>query len=279
MQPGQPSRTARAAATHRAVHQILEQGRIFADPLALRILGEDGDALAREADDVPLRRGMRLFIAARTRFAEDALARAIGQGVSQLVVLGAGLDTYAYRSAPARGLRIFEVDHPATQAWKRQRLAEVAIAVPPALTFAPVDFERETLPDGLLAAGFDPQQRSFFTWLGVVPYLTEPAIFTTLAYIAGLPGGAQAVFDYANPPGSLAPQARAAMDLRAARVAKLGEAWVSYFDAAELDARLRASGFTQIEDLGPAQIAARYFPEWVDGAAEKGGHIVRAATF
>ena len=279
MQPGQPSRTARAAATHRAVHQILEQGRIFADPLALRILGEDGEALAREADGVPLRRGMRLFIAARTRFAEDALARAIGQGVSQLVVLGAGLDTYAYRSAPARGLRIFEVDHPETQAWKRQRLAEAAIAVPPALTFAPVDFERETLPDGLLAAGFDPRQRSFFTWLGVVPYLTEPAIFTTLAYIAGLPGGAQAVFDYANPPGSLAPQARAAMELRAARVAKLGEAWVSYFDAADLDARLRASGFTQIEDLGPAQIAARYFPEWVDGAAEKGGHIVRAATF
>ena len=279
MQPGQPSRTARAAATHRAVHQILEHGRIFADPLALRILGGDGEALAREADGVPLRRGMRLFIAARTRFAEDALARAIGQGVSQLVVLGAGLDTYAYRSAPARGLRIFEVDHPATQAWKRQRLAHAAIAVPPALTFAPVDFERETLPDGLLAAGFDPRQRSFFTWLGVVPYLTEPAIFTTLAYIAGLPGGAQAVFDYANPPGSLAPQARAAMELRAARVAKLGEAWVSYFDAADLDARLRASGFTQIEDLGPAQIAARYFPEWVDGAAEKGGHIVRAATF
>jgi methyltransferase (TIGR00027 family) len=261
------------------VHQILEQGRIFADPLALRILGEDGEALAREADGVPLRRGMRLFIAARTRFAEDALARAIGQGVSQLVVLGAGLDTYAYRSAPARGLRIFEVDHPATQAWKRQRLADAAIAVPPALTFAPVDFERETLPDGLLAAGFDPRQRSFFTWLGVVPYLTEPAIFTTLAYIAGLPGGAQVVFDYANPPGSLAPQARAAMELRAARVAKLGEAWVSYFDAAELDVRLRASGFTQVEDLGPAQIAARYFPEWVDGAAEKGGHIVRAATF
>ena len=279
MQPGQPSRTARAAATHRAVHQILEHGRIFADPLALRILGGDGEALAREADGVPLRRGMRLFIAARTRFAEDALARAIGQGVSQLVVLGAGLDTYAYRSAPARGLRIFEVDHPETQAWKRQRLAEAAIAVPPALTFAPVDFERETLPDGLLAAGFDPRQRSFFTWLGVVPYLTEPAIFTTLAYIAGLPGGAQVVFDYANPPGSLAPQARAAMELRAARVAKLGEAWVSYFDAADLDARLRASGFTQIEDLGPAQIAARYFPEWVDGAAEKGGHIVRAATF
>ena len=107
MQPGQPSRTARAAATHRAVHQILEQGRIFADPLALRILGEDGEALAREADGVPLRRGMRLFIAARTRFAEDALARAIGQGVSQLVVLGAGLDTYAYRSAPHQGLRIF----------------------------------------------------------------------------------------------------------------------------------------------------------------------------
>ena len=135
------------------------------------------------------------------------------------------------------------------------------------------------MPDGLLAAGFDPRQRSFFTWLGVVPYLTEPAIFITLAYVAGLPGGAQVVFDYANPPGSLPPQARAAFERRAARVAQLGEAWVSYFDAEQLDARLRASGFTQVEDLGPAQIAARYFPESVTTAAEKGGHGVRAATF
>jgi len=279
MQSGQPSRTARAAAAHRAAHQVLEQGRIFADPLALRILGEDAAALAHEAEDAPHRQAMRLFIAARTRFAEDALAMAVAQGVSQLVVLGAGLDTYAYRSTLGERLRIFEVDHPATQAWKRGRLADAAIALPPGLIFAPVDFERETLRDGLLAAGFDPLQRSFFTWLGVVPYLTEPAIFATLGYIAGLRGGAQVVFDYANPPASLTPQARAMHEWRAARVAGLGEAWVSHFDTDLLGARLRAVGFSRIEDLGPAQIAARYFPERAGAAPDKGGYVLRAATF
>ena len=124
MQSGKPSRTALAAARHRAAHQLLEYGRIFADPLALRILGEDADAIAREAAENPSARRMRIFIAARTRFAEDALAAAVERGVRQLVVLGAGLDTYAWRGGMRERVRIFEVDHPATQAWKRQRLAE-----------------------------------------------------------------------------------------------------------------------------------------------------------
>ena len=172
MQPGQPSRTALGAATHRALHQVLEGGRVFADPLAARILGKDLEAAIREAEGDPLRRALRLFIAVRTRFAEDALMAAMARGVRQLVVLGAGLDTFAYRAGQVEGLRIFEVDHPATQAWKRQRLSEAGIEVPPALTFAPVDFERETLGEGLAAAGFDPSRPAFFTWLGVVPYLS-----------------------------------------------------------------------------------------------------------
>jgi methyltransferase (TIGR00027 family) len=171
MQPGQPSLTARGAAGHRAAHQLLEDGRIFRDPLAVRILGGDPDEIAREAEAAPSRRPMRLFIAVRTRFAEDALAAAAERGARQLVVLGAGLDTFAHRNPhEGAGLRVFEVDHPATQAWKRARLAEAGLAAPPSLTFAPVDFERQTLADGLAAAGFDPAAPSFFTWLGVVPY-------------------------------------------------------------------------------------------------------------
>jgi methyltransferase (TIGR00027 family) len=112
---------------------------------------------------------MRIFIAVRTRFAEDALAAAVQRGVCQVVVLGAGLDTFAYRSTLRDRLRIFEVDHPATQAWKHQRLGDAAIAIPTSLTSAPVDFERQTLAEGLAAAGFDPAQQTFFTWLGVVP--------------------------------------------------------------------------------------------------------------
>jgi len=244
MQAGQASRTARAAAVHRAVHQVLEQGRIFADPLALGMLGEDGGALAREAEHHPDRRAMRFFIAARTRFAEDALAAAVARGVGQLVVLGAGLDTYAYRGAMRARLRIFEVDHPATQEWKRQRLAEAGIALPRTLAFAPVDFERQTLGDGLAAAGFDPVRPSFFTWLGVVSYLTQEAAFATLRYIGGLPGGAQVVFDYANPPESLPGEMRAVHHARAARVAEIGEPWVSYFETDALRAKLVAAGFT-----------------------------------
>jgi methyltransferase (TIGR00027 family) len=222
---------------------------------------------------------MRIYIAARTRFTEDALCAAVERGVRQVVVLGAGLDTIAYRGALGDRVRIFEVDHPATQDWKRQRLAAAAIAHPSTLTFAPVDFERETLAEALSAAGFDPSQASFFSWLGVVPYLSETAAFGTLRYIGSLPGGAEVVFDYSNPPDSLPPEMRAVHDRRAAHVASMGEAWVSYFDTDALDAKLKAIGFMEVEDLGPPQIVRRYLPQRVDAVSGKGGHIVRAATF
>ena len=150
MQVGQPSRTALAAATHRAAHQVLEQGRIFNDPLALRILGQDAETVAREAQEHPARTRMRLFIAVRTRFAEDALAAAVGRGVRQLVVLGAGLDTYAYRGPFRDRLRIFEVDHPATQIWKRQQLDAASISRPESLTFAPIGLNVRRSPEALL---------------------------------------------------------------------------------------------------------------------------------
>ncbi len=277
MEEREPSRTALAAAAHRAAHQILEQGGIFADPLAIRILGQDAETVARDAEDHPSRRRMRMFIALRSRFAEDALAASVEGGVKQVVVLGAGLDTFAYRSPLRERLRIFEVDHPATQAWKRQRLADAGIALPDSLTFAPVDFERDTLAERLAAAGFDSGQQTFFTWLGVVPYLTAEAIWSTLGFIASLKGGAQVVFDYADPPESLAPEMRVWHDQRAARVAELGEAWVNYFEPEQLHERLRELGFSEIEDLGPRQVASRYFPSQAAGAPEKGGHILRAA--
>lgn len=280
MQSGQPSRTALAAAAHRAVHQILDQARYFHDPLALKILGTDAEALVRDAEEHPSRRRMRIFIAVRTRFAEDALAEAVNHGVRQLVVLGAGLDTFAYRSPFGDRLRVFEVDHPATQAWKQDRLAEASIPIPPWLTFAPIDFEQQTLADGLASASFDPTQPTFFTWLGVVPYLTEPAIFATLGFIIGLPGGAHVVFDYSDPPELFTPEQRARHEVRAGRVADLGEAWVSFFDPATLHFRLAGIGFAEIEDFSPREIAARYFPADLSrgGIPETGGHILRAST-
>ncbi len=280
MQSGRPSRTALGAAAHRAVHQVLEYGSIFSDPLAVRILGAEAEAAVRDAEKDPSRRRLRLFIAVRTRFAEDALAAAAARGVRQLVVLGAGLDTYAYRSALGESLRVFEVDHPATQAWKRQRLAEAAIPVPRTLTFAPVDFERESLAAGLAVAGYDAAQQTFFTWLGVVPYLTEQAVFSTLGFIARLPGGAHVVFDYGNPRAAEAGQDEhaAARGALAARVNSLGEAFRSHFETAALNARLAALGFREIEDLGPASIRERYFAGRGGAVGDRGGHIVRATT-
>jgi methyltransferase (TIGR00027 family) len=249
MQQGQPSRTAFGAARHRAAHQALERGAIFNDPLALRILGPDAEAALRDAETDPSTRILRLFIAVRARFAEDALATAITHGVRQIVMLGAGLDTYSYRATLNEGLRIFEVDHPATQAWKRRRLADAAIPVPAALTFAPIDFERETLADGLTLAGFDPAKQSFFSWLGVVPYLTEQAVFSTLGFIAGLPGGAHVVFDYGNPPASGPGQDQyaAAHKALAARAASVGEPFNCHFETDVLHAKLRALGFRAYE--------------------------------
>jgi methyltransferase (TIGR00027 family) len=270
---GRPSLTALGAARHRAAHQVLDGGRIFADPLALRILGSDAETVAREAQEHGA--GLRLFVAARARFAEDALARAVASGTRQLVVLGAGLDTYAYRQPLAERLCVFEVDDPATQSWKRSLLAAAAIPIPSTLTFAPFDFEREALADALAAAGFESVQPSFFSWLGVTPYLTEQAILTTLGYIAALPGTSEVVFDYASPPTSIPAEWRAAYDAFAARVAAAGEPLKSYFTSAALAEQLRRLGFTTVEDLGPREVAARFLGE--QRQAAPGGHIVRAA--
>jgi methyltransferase (TIGR00027 family) len=275
MQIGQPSRTAQRAAAHRAAHQLLEHGRIFHDPLAVQILGEDQGALDLEAARAPAQRGMRLFIAARTRFAESAVAAAHARGTRQLVVLGAGLDTFAYRN-PHAALRVFEVDHPATQAWKRQRLAQAGIAVPESLAFAPVDFERVSLAEGLEAAGFDAAGPAIFTWLGVVPYLTEPAVFATLGFIAGLAEGSEVVFTYSDPPETMPAERAAAHRRRAGRVADLGEPWLTFFMPASLHPRLRALGFGEIEDLGPTKVAILYFAARADAPDRKGGHLIRA---
>ena len=278
MVEGKPSRTAFRAAAYRAAHQVLEGGTIFCDPLAVPIVGLNAEAAVREAGSTDSAHKMRLFIAMRTRFAEDALAAAVATGVTQVVVLGAGLDTFAYRSPYGAKVRVFEVDFPATQAWKRERLAEAGIAVPESLTFAPVDFERQTLAEGLAAVGFDDAQQTFFTWLGVVPYLTEEAVWATLGFISGVRGGTHVVFDYSDPPETLNEEVRAFHDRRAQRVAELGERWVSYFEAEPLRQRLLEIGFLEVEDLRPGQMVERFFPGRGKQLPRRGGHVLRAWT-
>ncbi len=255
----------------------MERGIVFEDPLALQILGVDEVTVRREGEGEGRRR-MRTFIAMRTRYAEDSLLDAVEDGTTQLVVLGAGLDTFAYRSPYGRRLKVFEVDYPATQGWKKQRLAEAEIETPEWLTYAPVDFERETLHDGLAGAGFDFAAPTFFTWLGVVPYLTEEAIFATLKFIAGLSGGTQVVFDYSDPPEALDEEMKRFHDSRAERVAALGEQWISYFEAGPLRDKLLELGFLDVEDLRTGQLVERYFPGRGKQLPRRGGHVLRAWT-
>lgn len=212
----------------------------------------------------PVGRDFRGFMAARSRYVEDQLAEAVTEGVAQYVVLGAGLDTFAWRSSfPA--LRVFEVDFPATQDWKRTMLAAADLSLPPNLTFVPLDFERHTLAEGLTAAGFDAQRPAFFGWLGVVPYLTSSAFRATLRTIAQMPAGSGVSFDYAVSPESLSPLGRVAFHALAERVAAAGEPFQLFFTPAEMEAELRGSGFQRFEQMGSEQINERYFKNRADG--------------
>jgi methyltransferase (TIGR00027 family) len=275
MRDGQPSSTARGAAAYRAVHQTHDGAAIFRDPFAERILDADTRATLDEIAADRSRRGMRLFIVSRSRFSEDALAATVARGARQVVVLGAGLDTFALRN-PFPDVRVFEVDFPATQAWKRGRLREAGLAVPDTLTFAPVDFERESLADGLARAGFRCEEPAFFQWLGVTPYLTREAICSTLDFIGGIPGSAVA-FDYTEPFDKLSPERRASLTARAESAAARGEPWLSFFDAPEIAGILHGKGFADIEDLGFADVIKHYSPELGEGLRPGGGHVIRAS--
>jgi len=277
-----PSATAQRVAMRRAAHQIIDTPRVFDDPLALRILGEKAAAdlrsSAEKLQDSALR-SLRAFLVARSRFAEDELAGAVSRGASQYVILGAGLDTFAYRNPFAESaLRVFEVDYPATQLWKQRLLAEAGITIPSSLSYAPVDFEHQTLADGLAQAGFDPQKITFFSWLGVTPYLTRAAVMSTFAYIASTPPGGSVVFDYAVPRSTLGLLGRLAFDALARRVASAGEPFQTFFDPQDLATELPRAGFCQLEDLDANAINSRYFKDRADGLKVRGslGHLMSA---
>lgn len=268
MENGGPSRTALATAYARAYHQIADQPRIFTDPLAARLLGITADE-PTELDIAANDRHRRLFFAARSRFAEDAVAAAIAAGVRQVVILGAGLDTFAYRN-PHPDVRVFEVDHPATQAWKREHLATAGIDRPETLTFVPVDFETQTLAAGLASAGFERSHPAVFVWLGVVFYLTPGAAHTTLEYIAGQTRPVEVVFDYLQPAAT--DEDRAHQQARSEQLAGAGEPVFSYFTPDEIAAQLRDLGFTDIEDHSAPDLIAGY----LDGSPGFEGETPRA---
>ena len=188
MEVGSPSRTAIVSAILRAAHFLIDDPpKILADSFARAFAGFSSDDEFLAAVDsyaFPDFAAQRALFALRNRYAEDQLAAAVASGTAQYVILGAGLDSFAYRRPEAlRRLQIFEVDHPSTQAWKRARLTELGVEAQPTLRFVPIDFERETLTAGLDAGGVDSKAKAFFSWLGVTQYLTRDAVLKALREI------------------------------------------------------------------------------------------------
>jgi len=277
MQEQQPSRTALGAAAYRAAHQHHDAGRIFYDPLARVVLGLDADRIIAELANDPASGPLRMFIAARSRFAEDCLAAAAECGIRQAVVLGAGLDTMALRQPNADvGVRIYEVDHPATQQWKRNRLAEAGLTAPANVAYVAVDFEKDDLASALAMAGFRKDMPAFFTWLGVVPYLHRDAVITTLRTIADA-RNSEIVFDYTEPLENYSEVARARLSAVAEKAASIGEPWLTFFDPAEISELLRGLGFSRQEDLGLAEIEVKYLGVRPGDAKKRPGpHVLHA---
>jgi len=254
----------------RAAHQVFDNPRVFDDPLALRIVGaysqgRTPETFFRERYKRTVRASfLRAVVTVRSRIAEDELARAITSGVRQYVLLGAGLDTFAYRN-PYSDLRVFEVDHPATQGWKRQILHRARIAEPDSLTFVPVDFERQTAMEGLSAAGFDRALPACFAWLGVTMYLQEEVVYAVLRDIAALAPASSVTFDYALAKSEMGLLSRLIVALSNRRLKRIGEPWITFFNPPLLASKLRSIGFRETRNLGPGEINRTYFAGRSDG--------------
>lgn len=275
LQSGEPSQSALRVAIARAAHQLLDEPIVLNDPVALPILGRATEQAVREDPfqfNDPPRRFMRAALVARSMLAEDELRRSLQEGVKQYVVLGAGLDTFAVRNPyKASGLRVFEVDHPATQRWKRATLAEASIGIPESTVFVAVDFEKDSLAQELEKAEFRFDVPACFSWLGVSVYLSSTAVLETLRFVASLARGSSITFDYRLPASMLNPMERMMQEHMGNMFAEMGEPWKSSFEPAELQQKLEKLGFSTVENFDAPELNARYFHRRKDGLQTGGG--------
>jgi methyltransferase (TIGR00027 family) len=246
-----PSQTALMAAAARAAHLIVDhEPVIFADELAATLLGEQADELIsyhRAHGTHPVLCCARAQVLCRSRFTEDQLAACVRTGLTQYVILGAGLDSFAYRTESA--VRVFEVDHPATQQWKRGQLAAARIPVPDSVSFVAMDFERDQLAGLLRQAGFDRSRPALVSWLGVTMYLTQAALGRTLAEIGGFAPGTQLVTDYILPAALRDDAGNAYADLVAPVAAERGEPWLTFLAPDDMSVLLEGHGFGAAEHV------------------------------
>ena len=267
------SKTALGVGALRAMHRIVDaEPWVIDDPVSLALFG----VAARASVDTdpawttdPAKIALRGHVLVRSAFAEDRLRAAVARGVRQCVVLGAGYDTFAYRQPDWMDrVRLIEVDAPETQSDKRARLGRAGIAIPANVTFAPVDFERTPLADGLATAGFDAAATSFFSWLGVTMYLTRAAVDAVFRFVAGLPAGSEIAFTFSAPGGS--------SDLER-RVAEVGEPLLTRIAPAEIEALLQRAGFSRITVLSAAD-AQRYLGQRTDALRVPRAESIAAAV-
>jgi methyltransferase (TIGR00027 family) len=256
------SRTAVLSAVGRALHLDGPGPHVFRDDLALPLAGDAGAAVAErlraELSDTQLLSFSR-WTSLRARFVEDAVEQAIAAGIRQYVILGAGLDSFAYRRRElATRVRVFEVDQPDSQHWKQRRLDELEVEIPPSLVFVSVDFERETLADGLRRAGFDDTRPTIFSWIGVTMYLGLDAVEQTLRSIASFAPATRVVLTYDVPASALSGMQREVRDAISRVVAQLGEPFVSAFEPIEIESLLLRLGFLDIAHYSPADVVAQY---------------------
>ncbi len=282
VEEGTPSITAMITAMLRAAHLLWDDApKIFEDTFALRLSGCDGEAALRARltglDAEAVRRSTAIVIM-RSRYLEDEVDQAVGRGVSQYVILGAGLDSFAFRRPDlAKVLRVFEVDHPATQAWKRTRLQEAGVALPPNLSLVPVNFEKQSLIDSLRMSGYRADAPGIFSWLGVTMYLTLDAIFSTLRTVAALAPGTEIIFEYNVPKELVDEETQRILAVVMADTATRGEPYQTFFEPVQLAEEVRRLGFAEVSDWGPEEAQARYFTGRTDGLrATPLNHYMRA---
>lgn len=264
------SKTALGVAALRAAHQIIDdEPHILEDPIAVRLF--PAEALEQMRNEIARLRepgmvSLRTHVVLRSRYSEDRLEEAYRRGVRQFVVLGAGFDTFAYRQPDrARDLRIFEVDHPATQRVKRERLDAAGISAPKNLEYVSIDFETTSLRDGLFASSFDPTQSAFVSCLGVLVYLTEEAVDAVFQLVASFPPSSEIVFTFSPPAKATDAEQAARLAKMAALVESLGEPWRTRLEPEVLTPKLRALGFSEVTFLSGEEAEARYFRGRKDG--------------
>ncbi len=261
-------------ALRRAAHQLVDAPPlVFPDAFAVPIVGPDAaEALRRTpaAERRPYSAAMRAWVVARARFAEDTLAVMVqNNSPCQYVVLGAGLDTFALRN-PYPHTTVFEVDHPATQSWKRDRLAAVGLHLPSSAHLVSIDFETQSLEHQLLESGFDLAIPTVAAWLGVVPYLSQAGFSRTCSFLGRLRPGSRLVFDYIQPREVLPAVEQLMHDSLASRVAQAGEPFQSFFTPERLPAVLHAHELGVLEDLDSRDLTARYFAHRTDRLRPRG---------